>query len=256
MTPLIAMAVHDTEENKRTDYTKRTIEESILPTGAIPYVVDNASHEPTSQYLRHLHDHGCIHLITNLTNVGTAKAVNQAWEHRARGQHAVKMDNDVIIKSTTWIDELAEVFDRDPSIGIVGLKRKDCWESTIHPDPFYRSSLWQLPQVAGQRWITVEKVNHVIGTCQMFNSALLDKIGYLYQPRLYGFDDALAAVRCQVAGFASAFLPHIEIDHIDTGETSFQGWKERHASEDMAEFNRLKEAYRNGSRPIFEPATW
>jgi thiaminase len=90
----------------------------------------------------------------------------------------------------------------------------------------------------------------------MFNSALLDKIGYLYQPRLYGFDDALAAVRCEVAGYASVFLPHIEIDHIDTGETAYQGWKEKHAGEDMAEYNRLKDAYRKGTRPIFEPATW
>jgi hypothetical protein len=90
----------------------------------------------------------------------------------------------------------------------------------------------------------------------MFNSALLDKIGYLYQPRLYGFDDSLAAIRCQVAGFYSCFLPHIEIDHIDTGETAYQGWKQKHAGEDMAEYNRLKHGYMDGSINIYSEATW
>jgi hypothetical protein len=143
---------------------------------------------------------------------------------------------------------------RDPNIGIIGLKRKDCWENPAHPEPFYRSTLEMLPHVAGEPWMVIEKVRHVMGTCQMFNSALLDKIGYLYQPRLYGFDDCLAATRSEVAGFYNAFLPHIEIDHIDTGETAYQGWKEKHSGEDMAAFNSITQAYREGRRPIYEEA--
>lgn len=257
MKPLIAMAVHDTDENKRTAYTIRTLEESIYPTGVKPWVIDNGSCGRTAQYLRNAERNDLIHYVRLPENIGTAKAVNIGWTQRQPGQHCVKMDNDVVIHSSHWLEEMQEAIERAPNVlGIVGLKRKDCWENTMHPDPFYRSKFLQLPHVAGQRWVTVELVNHVMGTCQMYNSALLDKIGYLYQPRLYGFDDALAAVRCHVAGFQSAFLSHIEIDHIDTGETAYQGWKEKHAGEDMIEYNRLKDDYRSGKRPIFEPATW
>ena len=101
--------------------------------------------------------------------------------------------------------------------------------------------------------MVIERVRHVMGTCQMFNSALLDKIGYLYQPRLYGFDDCLAATRSEVAGFYNAFLPHIDIDHIDTGaNAAYQGWKEKHSGEDMHLFNSITQAYREGRRPIYE----
>jgi hypothetical protein len=162
------------------------------------------------------------------------------------------MDNDVVIHQSGWADQMEAAIARDPNIGIIGLKRKDCWENPAHPEPFYRSTLEMLPHVAGEPWIVVEKVRHVMGTCQMFNSALLDKIGYLYQPRLYGFDDCLAATRSEVAGFYNAFLPHIDIDHIDTGETAYQGWKEKHSGEDMASFNSITQAYREGRRPIYE----
>jgi hypothetical protein len=57
-----------------------------------------------------------------------------------------------------------------------------------------------------------------------------------------------------VAGFYNAFLPHIEIDHIDTGETAYQGWKEKHSGEDMVAFNQITQDYRNGKRHIFEEA--
>jgi hypothetical protein len=98
-----------------------------------------------------------------------------------------------------------------------------------------------LPHYKGQRWIIVEDVAHVIGTCQMYNYRLIDKIGGMMQPGIYGFDDTLAAVRCKVSGFRNSFLPHIEIDHIDTGENPYQKEKERLAGNDMAEFNRLKD---------------
>lgn len=252
---LIAMAVFDNEENGRTEYTRRTLEDMRDTDGMSDHrviVVDNGSCEATKDLLR-LHD--WIEVITLPENIGTARAVNKAWQLRKEGEHCVKMDNDVVIHQSGWADQMERAIQLDPSIGIVGLKRKDCWEEPSRND-YYKSSLEMLPHVAGEPWVVVERVNHVMGTCQMFNSALLDKIGYLYQPRLYGFDDSLAAIRCQVAGFYSCFLPHIEIDHIDSGGTPYQDWKEKHAGEDMAEYNRLKQGYMDGSISIYSEATW
>jgi GT2 family glycosyltransferase len=254
---LIAMAVWDTDENKRTEYTHETLR-SLGNTVDLSkhriIVVDNGSIKATKDILKRYEDAGRITLITLPENIGTARAVNKAWQLRKEGEHCVKMDNDVVIYQTGWADQLEEAFRRDPSIGIIGLKRKDCWENPAHENTFYRSELAMLPHVAGEPWMVIEKVRHVMGTCQMFNSALLDKIGYLYQPRLYGFDDCLAATRSEVAGFYNAFLPHIEIDHIDTGATEYQGWKNKVSGEDMDEFNRITQAYRTGARPIYEMA--
>lgn len=252
---LISLAVWDTEENGRTEYTAKTLETLYLTVNTRKHriiIVDNGSCEATQKLLNKA---ARIEVIRLHENIGTAKAVNKAWQLRKPNENCVKMDNDVVIHSRDWVEDMERAIKLDPAIGIVGLKRKDCWEEPSRTD-FYKSSLEMLPHVAGEPWVVVERVNHVMGTCQMFNSALLDKIGYLYQPRLYGFDDALAAIRCQVAGFYSCFLPHIEIDHIDTGATAYQGWKEKHAGEDMAEYNRLKNGYLSGTIPVYSEATW
>lgn len=248
---LIAMCCFDTDENNRTQYTKRTLQSLMQTVNMARHriiVVDNASCEATKRVLRYFDPY--IKVITLGQNLGTAKGINMAWLEREPGEHAIKMDNDVVIHSKGWVEEMEEAIMLDSKIGIVGLKRKDCWENPNHESAMYRSELKLLGGV-NHKWIPIEKVNHVMGTCQMFNSALLDKIGYLYQPRLYGFDDSLAAIRCQVAGFYSCFIPHIEIDHIDTGETPYQGWKEKHSGEDMVAFNQIKNAYLNGTKPIY-----
>ncbi len=252
---LISLAVWDTEENGRTEYTAKTLESLYLTVNTRKHrivIVDNGSCEATQKLLTNA---ARIEVIRLHENIGTAKAVNKAWQLRKPNENCVKMDNDVVIHSRDWVEDMERAIKLDPTIGIVGLKRKDCWEEPSRTD-FYKSSLEMLPHVPGEPWVVVERVNHVMGTCQMFSSALLDKIGYLYQPRLYGFDDALAAIRCQVAGFYSCFLPHIEIDHIDTGATAYQGWKEKHAGEDMAEYNRLKNGYLSGTIPVYSEATW
>lgn len=253
---LIAMAVYDTPENNRGWMTAETLE-SIIQTVDFSrhrlFVVVNAATEKTVTAIaaagRELGDR--MEVIYTGENIGTARAINRAWLHRKAGENAVKMDNDVRINSrgisTSWVDIMEEAIFRDNEIGIIGLKRKDCWETTDNPKEFYRSSLIRLPHAPGQRWIDVEKVNHVMGTCQMYSAALLEKIGFLYQPGVYGWDDVLSAVRCKEAGFYSCFLPSIDIDHIDPGETDYQEWKQVAAYKDNAERQRLEAGYKSGA---------
>lgn len=56
-------------------------------------IVDNASCEETKELLK-----ACpFEVITNTENIGTAKAINQAWAKKEPKQHLIKMDNDVDI---------------------------------------------------------------------------------------------------------------------------------------------------------------
>ena len=253
---LIAICCYDTVENGRTEYTAKALE-SLYEQYRFSdkhriLIVDNASCQATKDVLSLYSDRFTI--ITNSENVGTAKAINQAWKLRKEGEHLIKMDNDCVVNyQGDWVGEMERAIERDPTIGIIGLKRKDCIEKPSRTD-FYKSELQMLPQKAGEPWVVVEKVNHVMGTCCMFNSALVDKIGGLYQmDGIYGFDDSLAAIRCQLAGFYNCFLPHIDIDHIDRGDTEYQKEKERYALSMMDQYNHTKIQMQQGKQSIIFP---
>lgn len=266
---LIALACYDTEENGRTEYTDRVLENLIPQVEESNFingthhriiVIDNASCKHTkSVLLDYVHtymigDDSVFKVITNPTNVGTAAAINQAWALRKPNEHLIKMDNDCVVNyDGDWVGEMERAIERDPSIGIIGLKRKDCMEEPTRND-WYKSELHMLPHTPGEPWIVVEKVNHVMGTCQMYNHRLIDKIGGMYQMGgIYGFDDALAAIRCQLAGFYNCFLPHIDIDHIDRGDTPYQKEKEDYALSMMAKYNETKQAMTAGKMDIYFP---
>lgn len=189
--------------------------------------------------------------IRNEENIGTARAINKAWAYREPGEHCVKMDDDILINSGHSFDEMERAIELDPQIGQVGLKRKDCWEFPGHENADYKSELKMLPHTPGHPWIIVETVKHVIGSCVMHSSALLDKVGYLYQPSLYGYDDVIMSHRTHLAGMYSCFLPHINIDHIDDGTTPYQDWKHKHSGEQTQKVIDLVHEMYNGTKPIY-----
>lgn len=259
---LIAMAVHDTAENGRTVFTDKTIE-SLLRTVDFEkhrlFIIDNNSCEETQRLYEKLvtywtlnkYDFSNLTIIGLKENVGTAKAVNMGWKERKPGEHCIKIDNDVVIHSKGWVEEMEEAIAREPQIGQIGLKRKDCWENPYHENPDLRSKLAMLPHKAGERWIIIESAKHIIGTCVMHNAALLDKVGYLYQPGLYGYDDVLMSWRTHLAGFVCCFLPHIHIDHIDMGGTEYCDWKTRHSGQYTKAVSDLVDEYIAGKTSIY-----
>lgn len=255
MSTLLAMCCYDTIENKRSEYTFRTLdclEKTVDYRKHRIIVIDNNSCQETKETLRYFSEiRPIIEVITIPENVGTARAINKAWKLRVPGQHCIKMDNDVVINSINWVEAMEEAIERDPKIGIVGLKRKDCAERPDSNNEWYKSALYFLAHEPGQSWIPFEEVQHVMGTCQMYSSKYLDVSGYLYQPGIYGFDDSLSSLRARVAGFKVGFLPHINIDHIDINETPY--WEEKRvlAGNDMQEYNKICEEYISGKRSIY-----
>lgn len=251
---LIAMAVYCTEENQKDELLRQTLYSMYDTVDFKKHRLILSINSTTSKTMKMLEAAKILtpfETIINDTNIGTAEAINKAWQLRKEGENCIKMDDDVVIYQSGWIEQMEDAISRAPQIGIIGLKRKDCIECVEHNLEYFRSKLWQLPHIGGQRWINVEEVHHVMGTCQMYSSALLDKIGYLYQPKLYGWDDVLASARSRAAGFKNVFLPHIEIDHIDEGKTPYQAWKEKHAGEDFPLIHKLMDGYKNGTESIY-----
>lgn len=253
---LLATVTFDTPENQRTICTTKTLVSLAEQVNFLKHplvIVDNNSTDlNTIAMLRRWEEQPGVRVIRLPENVGTAKAINQAWKLRRPGEHALKMDNDVVVHQTDWPDDIELAFKADPTVGICGLKRKDCWEFPGHESPWLRSELFMFPHVAGERWLVGERVNHVMGTCQGYSSALLDRIGFLHQMgRLYGHDDCLAAARCHKAGFKNVFLPHIDIDHVDNVNPDFTAWKQTYAGEQQQLYNQTAQAYIAGTRDIY-----
>lgn len=250
------MCCHDTNENDRSKYTASTIACLAISVDWRKHrlvVIDNASCRATKHLLSNFLKERIpnVTVITNEENFGTAKAINMGIKLRSQGEHVVKLDNDVYIKSGDWVDDLEEVIQREPSIGIVGLKRKDLCQTPWHTDPDFRSEGWMLPHESGQRWIWVERSKDIMGTCTMLSSKLLDKLGYYEQPTCYGLDDSLINTRSLLAGFQNVFLPHIEIDHLDTGGTEYTEQKKQWAAEAWPIYHEWHKGYCDGTRPLY-----
>lgn len=242
------MCCYDTEENGRSDYTQRTLASLYSTVDWSKHrlvIVDNGSCHRTKDILTEFVLDITMRplVITNTENKGTAKAINQGLALRRPEEMCVKCDNDVIIHRSGWVEEMEEAIDRAPGIGILGLKRKDV--------DFYGTYLG-LPHVPGERWITVETGGQIMGTCTMFNWRLVDKIGGMKQVGVYGMDDCLYDLRSRLAGFWNAYLPHINIDHIDTGENPYTQEKHRQAGAVWQEYVKMHEDYVSGRRLLWE----
>lgn len=262
---LIAMTVHDTDENQRTELTIKTLDSLLTTVDCKKHriiVVDNGSCQITKDYLEykntlsHVGQGGSFGQMYDLTvitlpeNKGTSGGINEAWKVKKEGEHLIKIDNDCIIHKIGWVDDMEEAIERDPSIGIIALKRKDLAQSPDRDD-IYQTHLKMLPHESHQKWIVVEDTREAFGTCQMFNYRLIEKIGYMYQPGLYGYDDMISSHRCLLAGFYNCFLPHIEIDHIDNTPTEYWQWKRNEAARCDVEFQRTVHEYQSGKRQIY-----
>lgn len=250
---LICAVVYDTVENKRTDITKQflsSLRETVNWDNHRLIIVDNSSCDDTKQLF---HDTAFYTpmpkwtVIFSEANIGTSRALNLALKERYVNEDFIKIDPDIIINQSGWVEKMEQAIERDPKIGIVGLKRKDLIQSPWHDDDNYKSELIMLPHTTGQRWITVEKTNDIIGSCTMFNSAMLDKVGYSWQPGLYGYEDVLMSHRSRLEGFYNCFLNHIEIDHLDNGEPSYQNWKHAHSAEHTAAMHGAYSRYLNAN---------
>jgi len=263
---LIGIAIYDLKENRRDQVTTRCLESLATTVDWTRHrciLVVNAQTEATADAIAKFVKFTGSQVFYMPENVGTAKAVNRAMRERQPDEYFVKMDNDVRFYREGWLDDMEAAMQADHTIGVLGLKRSDLEQHPNHDEERFRSTLRFVPSCIekGKPWIVVEETSDVMGTCTMFSPQLLEKLGFMYQPGFYGYDDVLMCVRSHVAGFKNAFLPHVRIDHLDPvfpeGEPDhYSGWKHATAWDDAQEYKRLRTGYENGTISIYSPETW
>jgi len=255
---MICMAVYSTEENKKDEYLSRTLEslERTVDFTKHRLILSVNAYTPVTQLIFRNYRDIISEIIWNDINLGTAEAINLGWKTRKQGEHAIKMDDDVVIHQSGWVDLMEEICNVDKFIGQVGLKRKDLIENPNHENEFYRSTLYM--QRLQWREVQLEKCHHIMGTCVMHSNNLLNELGYMWQPKLYGFDDSLMSLRSELAGFKNVFIPEIDIEHIDEGQTPFQTWKHGEADIYLKQdetgksiYYTICQEYKTGIRDIY-----
>lgn len=247
------MAVFSTLENQKDVYlmqTLKSLRESVdFSKHRLILSINGYTHE-TQLIIKEFDDiiEKCIY---NPTNLGTAEAINLAWKERHENQHCIKIDDDVYIYKEGWIELMENIARNNKHIGQIGLKRPDLLESPTNPNPAYRSEMIEVPLDTGH--IVVERCNHIIGTCVMHTNELLNKIGYMWQPGIYGFDDSFTSLRSTLSGFLNVFISRddYKISHLDTGHTDFTKWKIDEASRQWEAYREAHEAFTNGNKDIY-----
>jgi len=261
MATKIIMASYVTETNGRLQYAKDTLR-GLLETVNFNihelFISDNNSCEEMIDFYdtfkQSFYDKFPIdnlEISYNTYNMGTAEAVNLGIRERKKNQFVIKIDSDVTIGKDLWVEEMEECFSRYPNLGILGLKRTEVMQKADHESPAYRTKLVSAPHERGQKWITLELCDDIIGTCTMFSPELLDRVGFLFQPANYGWDDVLMSIRSEKAGFINAFLPHIDIIHLDNGEGDYAKQKQKEAEKTIVEFHEISNDYKKGIRDIY-----
>lgn len=256
---LIAMPVWDTLDNGRTVLTQKVIPQllSTMTEDDRLVVYDNGSCDETTGFIISNTDRR-MNYILGSRNIGIAAAVNEVWRNYAKATDVVcKIDNDCFIHDKGWTTLVEYVFKKQPDIGILGLKRKDLEERPDHNVGFYKSNLSFVKRNNGDRWIPLEEVKHVMGTCYCFNPVARHRIGYLMQPNtVYGFDDSLSSARVKSLGFKTCFLPQVEIDHLDINFDSdnftvYTKWKQDQAALGMKVYNQMAKDIKSGKLDIY-----
>ena len=228
------------------------------------YIIDNGSTDGTAEWVEEVaRSTPHVSAILVSQNLGTAIALNLGWRGAKEGQCLGKLDSDIVLNTPGVLSRMMAVFDAMPDVGILGLRRKDLIEHPNHENPWYQSQ-YLYPKI-NDEVIWLEQCHHIMGSFQVYNDATLGKFGYLVQPSLYGWDDALASIRMTKLGFRNCFLRgwddvEVSISHIDHGEgdgtdvanAEYTRWKHIHAGDTYDKYMQMASDYAEGRRPCYE----
>jgi len=177
-------------------------------------LVNNGSTDGTVRYFQDIHYNFGVgfdrfKIINCETNVGTSRALNHGiLNFRIPGQPLVKIDNDMVLKSKTWIQDLLELEQTYPDVGMISGYYGDAthrWTSSVEFGEFKGKKLW--------------KAKTITGHCVWHTGSLMDKVKYfdvLSPEHLYGFEDTLMSIKANVLGMKMLIWEGFEVEALKT----------------------------------------
>ena len=173
--------------------------------GAPPYeviVVDDGSTDGTPEALEDLVRQGKIRILAT-RRLGSAGTRNRGFD-LARGELLTTMDNDVICMRD-WLRTVVDVFEKDPSIGIVGAwGLRGAWLP-------HAELLRGMGSYTGR---ALEDIHAVSGHAMTFRREVLRRIGRLDDQMFLYWEDTDFCWRAVLAGFRVVSLNEVLTFHM------------------------------------------
>jgi GT2 family glycosyltransferase len=192
------------------------------------WVVDNASVDGSVEMVQS--EFPWVQLISNNTNVGFAKANNQAIR-QARGRYILLLNPDTIVQEDTF-HKVLDFFAGHPEAGAVGVKiidgrgqfaydsRRDFpsgWNIFTKITGLYR--LWPKSRLLGGYHLTYASENVtmpvpvLLGAFMCMPKKILDEVGLLDERFFMYAEDIDLCYRITRAGYVNYYLPTTQIIH-------------------------------------------
>ena len=179
-------------------------------------MVDNASGDGTTEFLREQETAGRIRLITNPRNEGFSRACNQGAQ-AARGSLLLFLNNDTQV-TPGWLDALADAAGR-PNVGMVGAKLLYAIGSIQHagitfinglPDHRHRHAAADAPEV--NEFLELDMVT---GACLMIRRELILQLAGFDEAYRNGVEDIDLCIRARAAGWKVVYEPKAVVYHLE-----------------------------------------
>ncbi|WP_196592585.1 glycosyltransferase [Pectinatus sottacetonis] len=214
------------------EYTKLCVKSIRRHTNALKYeiiVVDNASTDQTTEWLRKQKDIKCIF---NSENKGFSAGCNQGIR-KSNGTEILLLNNDTIVMPN-WLRNLRIALYSSDKIGAVGPVSNSCSNLqainvNYESDNFFKMLEFgkNYNQISNsQKW--QEKVK-LIGFCMLIKKSVVDKVGFLDEQFFPGnFEDDDYSLRIIKAGYDLLQCNDTFIHHF--GGVSFKGYNQKYAN--------------------------
>ena len=197
-------------------------------------VVDNASSDGSAEMVRA--EFPWVRLITNQSNVGFARANNQAIRICA-GRYVLLLNSDTVVHHAA-LAALVEFMDAQPTVGAAGallLNPDGTLQPSCSPFPTLLREAWRMfaldrvvPIATYQmtRWdgATPRAVDVLLGACMNMRRESLDQVGLLDETYFMYSEEVDLCLRIKRAGWQIFWVPQAHITHYG-GQSSKQAAK-------------------------------
>jgi GT2 family glycosyltransferase len=192
------------------------------------FVVDNGSTDGSGEALRERFS--SVHLIQNKTNLGFAKASNQALVH-SKGKYVLLLNPDTQLKEGA-IERMLAFMEDHLEAGVAG-------PQLLNSDGSKQNSIANFPSLATEllnktllRWLFPNRfpgkekdyldpieVDSVIGACMMVRKHAIDEVGLLDEGYFLFLEETDWCFRIKRAGWKIFHLPSAQIFHFQGKST-------------------------------------
>ena len=207
------------------EYTQACLESLAAQTpigrGAHVIVVDNGSTDDTLPYLRSL---DWITRIEHDRNEGYARGNNAGIRAAPADCDVLLLNNDTIITSSGWLEEMQRAAYADDEIGIVGCRLVLPDGRLLHAgaympvDGFWGQQVGSLEKDVNQ-YGADRQVQSVVGACMYVKRAVLDAVGLLDEAYFSYFEDTDYCLRAADAGFRTVCAGGVTLVHHENVST-------------------------------------